>query len=232
MFTKKTLIILLGLTHSVVWAAKTSFQDAIQDAKRSKMTIVNEVHAGVPFYSIKTLDPSWEEAGEIPIVKIPSLQLLDQHGKMRDEKLFDNKLSVVAFFFSSCAGFCPTLIKNLQQVEKKVKQQNKDVQFVAISVDPSTDAPKRLEEYAKKMNLSSSWILLTGEEDRVYNLAHETFAAEAFKLPKSKGQVGHSEHFYVVDGKRRLRGVLKGTRLDVASKAGELLAALKATEVE
>lgn len=204
------------------------FEEAIHAAKASKLTEVHVPQAGIPFYSVKTLDPNWEESGSTPIVKMSSVSLTDQDGHAQNESLFEGRFSIVAFYFGSCSGFCPTLIMNLQSVESKLKPFVKNVQFIGITVDPKRDNVKALKAYSKKMKLSPSWKLLTGDEEEIYSLAHDTFAAEAFKLPKSKGQVSHSEHFYVFDRKKRLRGILKGTRFDVAEKAKVLLTALSA----
>ena len=210
----------------MTYSATSSFQEAIQKAKDEKMTRVHQVGEGVPFYSVKTLDPRWQEEGETPIVKVHNIEFADQDGKKQTEKIFDGKVSIVAFFFSTCAGFCPTLIKNLQNVEAKIKQKHKNVQYIGVTVDPNTDTSARLKEYAKKMHLDSSWKLLTGSEEMVYSLAQETFAAELFKLPKSKGQVANSEHLFVLDKQGRLRGVINGTRVDAPIKANEIIEAL------
>lgn len=213
----------------------SSFESAIRDAKVASLTEVHEQSSGVPFYSIRTLDPNWQESGATPIVRIDSLNLIDQDGTRITESIFDNKISFVAFFFSSCAGFCPTFLQNLQHVEEQLKKLNlKDLpetQFVAISVDPDRDQPQQLKAYFKKMGFQSSWTLLTGDKENIFALARETFASEAFQLPKSKNQFSHSEHFYVLDSKRRLRGVLKGTRVDVAEKAQDLLTALHSSNL-
>jgi protein SCO1/2 len=207
-------------------ARQQSFQKAISQAREAKMDEVNPVKSGVPFYSIKTLDPNWEEFGKTPIVRIPELTLVGQDGKTRSESLFNGKITFVAFFFTSCAGFCPVFLKHLQEVENRLKAVQ-GIQYVAISVDPETDQPDRLRKYFKKMNFNSkTWTLLTGNRELIYTLARETFASEAFRLPKSSTQIAHSEHFYVIDPKRRLRGTLKGTRLDVAEGAHQLISEL------
>ena len=204
------------------------FENSIESAKKLGLTEVYPVGEGVPFYAPHTLDPIWEDRASSSLVRLPSLQLIDQAGVVQTEKLFQGKVTFVAFFFTSCAGFCPTLLGQLQRVESRVKRDFPSVRFVAISVDPENDTPRVLTDYMKKRLISGrSWTLLTGEKSKIYELARETFAAEAFELPKSKGQVSHSEHFFVIDQDLRLRGVLKGTRLDVPESAYQLLSALK-----
>ncbi|MCB0411909.1 MAG: SCO family protein, partial [Bdellovibrionales bacterium] len=118
---------------------------------------------------------------------------------------------------------------SLESVEAKLKDSFKDVQYIAITVDPKTDNPKTLKAYIKKMKLSSSWSLLTGEQEKIYDLARNTFSSEVFARFKSRGQYAHSEHFYVLDKDRRLRGMISGTRVDAPQKAFELMSQLTST---
>lgn len=220
------LFICLSLCLSACTEKNAPFEKAISEAHQSKLDEINVTLPGVPFYSVKTLDPNWEESGNTQIVKIPELHLVDQNGKNRNEALFEGKITFLAFFFSSCSGFCPTFLKHLQDVQNRLKNFS-DIQFVAISVDPETDTPQRLNSYFKRMKFDpKTWTLLTGDRTLIYSLARETLASEAFQLPKTKNQIAHSEHFFVLDPERRLRGALKGTRLDVAESAYELISAL------
>ncbi len=227
MFAFKTSPVAFFIVSLFVFSvAADEFEEAVSRSHQLKLTQVNTASKGIPFFAQKTLDPIWEQSDSSPIVRIDRFSLIDQEGIKRNEDVFDKKITFVSFFFSSCAGFCPMTLRNLKQVEKKLGQKFKNVQYVAISIDPEVDNPQKLRKHSKHLNLSSSWRLFTGDKDQIYSLARDTFAAEAFKLPKSKGQFAHSEHFFVLDGERRLRGVLRGTRLDVAKKATELVSAL------
>lgn len=231
MFTtqKETLVVLFSIIFlSFHVFANNDFDTAIEQAKSQGLTSIQEAKDGVPYYSAKNLDPVWNEATEGGIVRIDKFSFLNQKNANVTESAFNDKLTFVAFFFSSCAGFCPMLIQNLKDVEQKLKKFGPSIQYLIVSVDPKTDSPKTLLEYSKKMGLGSSWTLLTGPEDVVYSFARDTLLAEAFKLPKSEGQFAHSEHFYVFDRERRLRGVLNGTRLDVPDKAEKLISSLGA----
>ena len=226
MFTiKKTLIIIYISILTGQLCLADAFKDAIQSAQTAGLTKVSVVGEGVPFFRKGSMDPVWQEFKPDEIVSIENVNFKDQQGETRDSTLFDKKRTFVAFFFASCAGFCPTLLKNLVKVESAIVKNNPGTQFIAITVDPDNDDPKALNNYFKKMKLSDRWKLLTGQEKEIYDFAHKTLAAEAFKLPRSKGQIAHSEHFYVFDESRRLRGVLRGTRNDVADEAVKLMAA-------
>ncbi len=205
----------------------SEFEAAIQGARNAQLLNVDtKAKVGLPYYTLKTLDPVWNKAAT-DLIRINKLEMHAQDKKPVTDGFFKGKKTLISFFFTSCAGFCPFLIKNLQRIEIGIEKKFGDIQYVAISVDPQNDTFSALKNYQKKLKLNDNWKLLRGEEDYVYKIAHETFAAEAFKLPKSKGQIAHSEHFYVIDEEGYLRGVLNGTRRDVAQKAEELFTSLE-----
>ena len=187
------------------------------------VSAVNAAARGLPFFLPKTLSPVWEAKEEI--VKMPTFQLVDQDGKLRDQTMFEGKVSLVAFFFATCSGFCPALIDKLKEIESVAKDQP-NLQFVVMTVDPERDTAERLKLYAKNRRLSDkNWVLLTGDRSTIFSIAKDTFVSEAFKRASGKSFV-HSEHFYLIDQVGRLRTVLNGTRIDVPSKAKLALAEL------
>lgn len=222
-FYKVLVAALTGLLFISCNSRHASFDIAVKNAKKVGLLEVGRSEEGVPYYAKKTLDPVWTVPRTTEIVTVPRFSFIDQNGQAQTENLFDGKITFVGFFFTSCAGFCPAFLRNLQKVEKRL-QQMPDVRYVAISVDPERDSPEQMRRYFSKMGFTSSrWTLLTGDKNLVWSLARDTFAAETFQLPVSKGQIAHSEHFFVIDPQRRLRGVLKGTRLDLTDKAEHLI---------
>lgn len=211
-------VLALGVFSGCHSRKRQSFEEAIVRYRNTLVDQVNEVGKGLPFFSPETLNPTWKEDN---IVRIPSLELLDQDGKTIKESLFQGKITFVAFIFTSCNGFCPFLIQGLKKVETALKSYS-NIQYVAFSVDPEQDTPSRLKTYAKKFNLAvnKNWKLLTGNHDTIYSLAKDTFASQAFKkTTPGPRNFAHSEHFYVIDPQGRLRSVLNGTRLDTPQHA-------------
>lgn len=205
-----------------------SFDRAIAKHRSTLVDQVNPVGQGIPYFTTGTLNPVWHVTPETPIVTIPPLQLLDQDGQKQTAALFTNKISLVGFFFASCSGFCPYLMNNLRKVAKELHAPNTKVQFVAFSVNPDEDSPAQLKEFATRHTLAStgSWTLLTGNKATIYNLAKQTLASQVFKRPGVEANFVHSEHIYVIDGKLRLRGILNGTRVDLAKDAKAIVTSL------
>ena len=83
------------------------------------------------------------------------------------------------------------------------------LRFVSFSVDPATDTPEVLRDYASRfVDDRSGWLFLTGE-----NATIRRIAAEGFLLPVQDGDpsrgdeaVLHSSRFVLVDAEGRVRG--------------------------
>jgi protein SCO1/2 len=227
----KNKIIIPILISSVLGLTACSFKDssfekAINESIQNGDLNVNAVQDGVNFYSVKNLTPTWEDSKENPIVKIEKFQMLNQNKDKVNEDFFERKITILAFFYFSCPSFCPTLLKSLQKVEKRLSKFN-NIQFVAISVDPENDRPSELKKYSKKMKLNEkNWNLLTGNRIDIYKFARETLASELFESFKNAGQIVHSEQFYIFDQEKRLRGTIKGTRNDTPDNIFKLISKL------
>lgn len=192
--------------------SRVSMSRAIQDVKMAGLTEFPTAKNTVPYFQAKTLTPVWD-FGETN-VKVPDFNLVNQSGKVVDQKVFDKKISLVFFFFTTCAGICPNLIQTLKKISEPLREFS-NVQYVGFSLDPDRDSPEALQKYRHRMKIDSDrFTLVTGNRKTIYALAHDTFAAEAFPLPKTKGQIGHTERFFVVDEIGFLRGAVRGTRLD------------------
>lgn len=92
-------------------------------------------------------------------------QLEDLKGKTR----------VIAMGYTSCQYACPRIIADLQRIEKALLKSDipsDDVIFSFISIDPEVDTPEKLKALENNYHMDASrWLLLTGDEDGVLELA-------------------------------------------------------------
>ncbi len=206
-----------------------SFESAVAKHRNTFVDQVHKADKGLPYFNITTLNPTWDTADPTRLVSIPSFQLTDQHGKQRDETIFDQKITVVGFMFTACQGFCPFVVEGMKSIERDFKGK---VQFVAFTVDPENDSPAQLKSYADRHGLKSQdWVFLTGNKDTIYSIAKKTFASQAFKKPTVDPNFIHSEHLYVIGQNRLLRGILNGTRIEVKKEASVVIKQLQMTTV-
>lgn len=225
----RQLTIIAGLVALMIMGCQQSdeFDQAIAKHRNTLVDQVNVAADGLPFFTIKTLNPVWQMNTNTPIVTIPQFKLTDQNGQARDNSMFAGKVSIVGFFFASCHGVCPFLIEGMKRVERELSALGKKTQFVGFTVNPEVDTPKRLKAYAIERKIDTgSWVLLTGDKDTIYSLAKNTFASQAFQRNADPASFVHSEHLYVIDDKLRLRGILNGTRIEIQKEAKTIVTQL------
>lgn len=125
------------------------------------------------FYCPKTAaqQPSAPTAGQSAAQKyFTDVVLINQDGeRMRlYSDLLKDKVVIIDFFFATCQGSCLPLNRNLQKIQEALGDRvGKDVHLISVSVDPTTDTPARLKEYAKKLDARRGWYFLTGDKTNV-----------------------------------------------------------------
>ena len=98
------------------------------------------------------------------------VELVDQDGKTHRlySDLLKGRTVVANAFFTTCTSVCPPMTANLKRVQDALGDRfGRDVFFVSISVDPETDTPARLKEYAEKFHAKPGWLFLTGKKENV-----------------------------------------------------------------
>ena len=96
--------------------------------------------------------------------QLPNIIMLNQDGKtVRISEVLKGKITVINFIYTSCTSVCQILTANFRQLEKALDgiDSDQDVQLVSISIDPDTDTPARLRQYAVKQRIDlERWTLL------------------------------------------------------------------------
>jgi protein SCO1/2 len=98
------------------------------------------------------------------------VELLDQDGRPLKfyTDLIQGKVVIINTFFTTCVSVCPPMTRNLEQVQKWLGERlGKEVHIISISVDPLTDTPPRMKEYAARFNARPGWYFLTGSKENV-----------------------------------------------------------------
>jgi protein SCO1/2 len=112
-----------------------------------------------------------QQAQQSPAAKYFSdVELLDQDGhKVRFyTDMLKGKTVVINAFFTTCTSVCPPMNRNLEKVQEALGDRlGRDVFIVSISVDPTTDTPTRLKEYAQRFHAKPGWTFLTGKKENV-----------------------------------------------------------------
>jgi len=98
------------------------------------------------------------------------VELINQDGKKVRfySDVLKGKTVVVNAFFTSCTSVCPPINRNMEKIQQALGERvGRDVLLVSMTVDPATDTPARMKEYAKKFHAGQGWIFLTGKKENL-----------------------------------------------------------------
>lgn len=98
------------------------------------------------------------------------VELTDQDGRPRRlySDLLAGKTVVIDVFFADCTGSCPVVAATLAKLQAALGDRlGRDLYLLSFSVDPKTDTPARLKEYAARFGARPGWFFLTGEKANV-----------------------------------------------------------------
>lgn len=68
-----------------------------------------------------------------------------------------------------------------RRVQKNLPERTPPIQLISISVDPATDTPERLHEFAAKFKAGPGWTFVTGDKNEIDLLLQALGAAVANK---------------------------------------------------
>lgn len=125
-------------------------------------------------------------------------ELVERSGSELSSEELKGAPYVVSFFFSTCPASCVQQNQTLAELQKEFEGQR--VRFLAISVDPETDTPEVLREYAARFGADDDqWLFLTGDLDYIRRVG-----AEIFRQPVDKKF--HTDRFVLVDSEGKVEG--------------------------
>ena len=137
---------------------------------------------------------------ELPWKHLPDVaafELTSSDGSKFDSRQLAGRPYVVNFFFSTCPTICRQLNEQVRRLAEQFRAE--DLTFLSITVDPTTDTPDRLSEYAKLFEAApAQWKFLTGELSSIQQIGDQSFRV---KLQKEI----HTEDILLVDRWGRFR---------------------------
>ena len=175
-----------------------------------------DVSGTLPYYADSDFTPHWFHApAEVPgdFHAIPAFELTDQQGRTVTEADLDGKLTVANFFFTACPGICPSTTANMLRVQREFADDD-GVVMLSHSVTPEADTVAALAAFAERTGvLAERWRLVTGSQDEIYALGKNAYFADddlGETMARPDAAFTHTESFYLLDGKRHIRGIYNG----------------------
>jgi len=131
--------------------------------------------------------------------KVPTFEFINQDSLVVSDKDYKGKVFVAEFFFTSCPSICPIMSKNLVAVQNEF-QTSENFGIASFSITPDYDTPRVLKEYAEHYGITDlDWHLMTGDKEKIYDLANSGFNIFAAEMPDAPGGFEHSGLFALID---------------------------------
>ena len=116
--------------------------------------------------------PVNKEISDLSIYNLPS-KWTTQDGKDIELKSLKGNVLVMVMIYTSCKAACPRLVADMRDIESKLDKKTKQhVKLILVSIDPKTDTPKKLKDFAiaNKMN-QDPWLFLRSSEENTREFA-------------------------------------------------------------
>lgn len=137
--------------------------------------------------------------------KVPSFEFIDQDSLLITDKDYLGKVFVAEFFFTRCPSICPIMTENLVELQEEFKESD-SFGVASFSITPDFDSPEVLKNYAAKYGIQDlDWHLMTGDKERIYELANEGFNILAAENADAPGGFEHSGLFALIDKEGYIR---------------------------
>ncbi len=112
-----------------------------------------------------------DEISEISMFNLTS-KWTDQNNRTIELKELKGDVLVVVMIYTSCKAACPRLVADMRNIRKDVGE-NDNVNYILVSIDPETDTPERLKEFAIENFMDDEhWTFLNGSVEDVREFAN------------------------------------------------------------
>ena len=147
--------------------------------------------------------------------RVSSFSFLNQDGKVVSDETVSGKVYVVDYFFTTCGSICPIMTGQMRRIQVAFIHED-DLLILSHTVWPEVDSVPQMKKYALEKGVKSGkWHLLTGEKEKLYELARKSYfvlkPAEAENTGDGNSDFIHTNNFVLVDRERRIRGYYDGT---------------------
>lgn len=137
--------------------------------------------------------------------KVPEFDFRNQNNKTITNEDYLGKVYVVEFFFATCPTICPIMNENLLEVQDEF-YGNMNFGIASFTINPEHDTPEVLKKHAEELGVKHPhWNFLTGDKDKIYELANKGFNIYAREDEKAEGGFEHSGFFALIDQEGYIR---------------------------
>ena len=138
----------------------------------------------------------------------PDFSLVERSGRAVSTDDLKGRVWIADFIYTECEDTCPLQSRAMAALQADLEGYG-DLRSVSTTVDPLTDSPALLSQYADRYGADGErWLFLTGELQTIRRIVQDGFRLSAAPL---EGQpvdpvVFHSSRFVLVDRAGEIRG--------------------------
>ncbi|KAB8152014.1 redoxin domain-containing protein [Kordia sp. TARA_039_SRF] len=131
--------------------------------------------------------------------RVPDFLFTNQDSLEISNQDFNGKVTVMEFFFTTCPTICPVMNSNMRTLDEEFHERE-DFAIASFTIDPETDTPKVLKEYAERYGVKSiNWHFLTGDIEEIHKLSNTGFNIFTGINPEVAGGFEHQGYFALID---------------------------------
>ena len=134
-------------------------------------TYTIEGNCSVCKMDLKTVDTFVDKVEDLNAIPDESIFNLTSKWNTQNNETIELKelkgdVLVMVMIYTTCKAACPRLVADMRSIYNKVG--NETVKYVLVSIDPETDTPERLKEFAIENKMDNEqWVFLQGTVDDV-----------------------------------------------------------------
>lgn len=154
----------------------------------------------------KARQPAADDPMQEPWYPAPTFSLVDQDDKPFGSAQLAGHIWIADFIFTTCAGQCPMITSRMAALQDKLPA---GVRLVTFTVDPETDTPAVLKQYASRYGANlDRWTFVTGPQETVQKVIGDLKLHA--NLSSNHDQIEHSAHFVLIDAAGNVRNIYDG----------------------
>jgi len=160
--------------------------------------------------------------------KLVDFSLVNWDGRAVTRADFDGKFLVVSFLFTGCSATCTEISRRLERIQSANVGAD-DLRIVTFSMDPRTDQPPSLAQFARRWNADPQrWLLLTGDKVELHRVIEASFLARD-SAAVNEPSAGFRQHYAValVDRAGEVRHYFNGLMPSVVADLTDALDELR-----
>ena len=146
---------------------------------------------------------SYAGATANPPKAAPPLELTDSRGKAVNIDDYRGKAVLVTFIYDHCPDTCPLIVSNLRAAQNELGSKAKEMQIIAVSVDPEGDTPTTVKKFLAERRMTGRMEYLIGSQHELAPVWRD-WNVSSQRTGKKPTALEHSALIYGISGSGRI----------------------------